>query len=181
MTERKTICRVTEKGTCCEGVVIAPSSGKVISASKDTVRIFIPYSENHELYAPITGMVSGIQSEYGNFEKNVFEAKTLKRLKVVLDIDGDIPIKVEAFTGFPFRPKRIRVDVNEMDVVNEGQKIGEILLGSMTETHFPIGLKAKPLFGGIEFTPTVNFLDKVEGGKTIIATWRTCTEEKVEM
>lgn len=168
----ETVCRKTEEGICCEGYILAPSYGRVQSASKEKIAIFIPYEENHFLFSPIDGKITDIKMEKGTFEKEVFKAKVMKRMKVTLDIDGDIPLSFASYVGFPYRPKRIRIDAQENQDVLKGEEVGEILLGSLSETYFP---------ENVEIIPLVGMFDPVIGGKTKIAKFRVCKEETLEL
>lgn len=161
-------CKKKRKHNGCKsGYIVAPSYGRVMRANKGKVSIFIPYKANHNVFSPIGGKIKKITSEKGTFKKQFFKAKFLKKAKVTVEIDSTIPISFSSYVGFPFRPKRIRIDVKKGVNVRKSKKIGEILLGSLTETIFPKG-------SCITITPLVSFMEKVEGGKTKIAKWEKC-------
>lgn len=149
-----------------KGYIIAPSYGRVVSVDSKEVAIFIPFKANHDIFSPIDGKVIDIEAKKGGFTKQYYQTNSrfTKKGKVEFDIDGDIPIKLETYVGFPYRPNRIRVDTKEGRKVKKGQKIAEILLGSLSETEFPDK--------NVEIIPLVKRFQKVEGGKTKIAEWR---------
>jgi hypothetical protein len=148
--------------------IVSPTYGRVMKANDEEITIFIPYKQNHKIFTPISSIVKNIKSYKGKFKRTIvgkkrnkiFEVTKIKRGRVVITLIGNIELLLYIEVGFPFRPNRIRIDVNVEDKLRKGSIIGEILLGSLSEIHFPKNIEVKPL---------VSYMDNVIGGKTKIA------------
>ena len=140
-----------------EKIVLSPSYGHIVKANRYRTTIFIPINENHKLFAPISGTIYRIFFKNGKFEREIFETKLTKRGRMTMFIDDII---FHAEVGFPYRVKRIQIYPKEGYYISAGQKIGEILLGSLTEIIYPPNVKVEPL---------VKYQEKVIGGQTLIS------------
>jgi len=138
--------------------ILAPTFGIVESVVDEIICIYIDVSDNHSIYAPIDGIVSEIKTFDGLVSERkgntIFTSQKNRRGHVRFSIDSRIPrlyFRVEVGKGYV--TDRIRYWVSVGDLINAGQIIGEIILGSRSMIHVPAGSevlvnKGRDLIGG---------------------------------
>lgn len=163
----------TDKTRVVNDHVLSPSYGTVASVNiiKGTITTYMNIFDNHELFAPMSGIISHIMRFQGKFSRPelTFLADNKKDGRVIVGIQ-DAENKIEFWAEVGIRSyicDRIRLwdpnNVKEplmLDLpVQAGQHIGKIILGSLTELHLP------PSTWKIQVKPG----DKMKGGRSIVA------------
>ena len=173
--------------------IVAPTYGFVTEVTTTKITVYIPRKANHNVFAPAGGWITSIEAFQGDWLRPIFQSWVKKTGRVIIgmatpitppfsssDADADeIPPTTTQiselndpwmFTEFWLevgKPKyvtdRVRLDIDTDDRVEAGDKIGEILLGSLSEIHFS---------DQFVIEPAVQPGDWVVGGETIVATVR---------
>lgn len=119
--------------------IVSPVYGEITSITNNSIEIYISSSDNHNIFAPISGKITNINLDKG-FWKREIQTKYFKtieyktgRLTVYI---GDVYFWVEV--GKPkYITDTIRFDYNINDDIIQGQNIGEIIIGSLAKIYFP--------------------------------------------
>ena len=163
----------TDKTGIVNDHVLSPSYGTVASVNiaKGTITTYMNIFDNHELFAPMSGIVSHIMRFQCKFSRPelTFLADNKKDGRVIVGIQ-DAENKIEFWAEVGNRSyicDRIRLwDPNSVKEplmidlpVQAGQHIGKIIIGSLTELHLP------PSIWKIQVKPG----DKLKGGRSIVA------------
>ena len=149
--------------------ILSPVHGVIsninINIGKNTITIYISPEDNHTIYAPLDGKLIKIKNEQGSWKRQIFQAYENKIARTILYIKNNKLKEPLSFYLEVGKPKYItdRIRLKDHIKVNrelvEGEEIGEIILGSLSEVHF----------GNLKYSNNINVHDKVIGGKTIIA------------
>lgn len=146
-----------------EQFIVSPVNGIIESVTEQgniiSIRTYIPATSNHNIFSPKDGVIIDVKKFNGEWTRQIFKAFETKIARLTLVID-DIDFWIEV--GKPFYiTNRIKILKNKGDQVKQGENIGEILLGSLTEIHLdknkfiiPHSIKEKTI---------------VKGGKSILA------------
>lgn len=136
--------------------VFAPTHGVVRHADDERITIYIAPRDDHRVYAPVAGRVTRINTYEGKIRRPVspeeyrlgsdsrvfqsYENKT-GRVTVHMEEEGTrLPLSFWLEVGEGYITERVRLDVLEGQYVpSPGTPIGEILLGSLSELHLPMG------------------------------------------
>ena len=156
------------------GAMIAPADGRISSihdvehfepfnGPATCIRIFLSVLDVHINRSPCHGQVTRITHKPGDHKNalNPTSAETNESNLIVLvhPIKGHPLAAVRQVSGLLART--ITCGVHEGDVVQRGQRIGMIKLGSTTELYLPADLQPKP---------TIAQGQKVYAGLTVLAT-----------
>jgi len=138
--------------------IIAPTYGEIESVFIENdqlrgLRIYIGPRDNHYVFAPCSGVVTNIipirgqLTWYGENGKGVFKADKAERTQtgdwsvgeVHITISHDAnPILVILQVGKPrYITDTIDIYVRKGETVHQKQRLGEIVLGSHSEIHWP--------------------------------------------
>ena len=161
-------------------MVVSPTDGVVESFEQNGLNIYPvrdrdPFGspqDRHDIYAPVSGKIDKIESFQGSWKRRVFEADVEKIAPVgdrspfglSFSIQG-ITTWIEPLRGDPSElgPKyitdRVRLVPKEGDEVKQGEKCGEIIIGSLS------GIIASQ--DKLWFT-TVIHKQELSGGKSIV-------------
>jgi phosphatidylserine decarboxylase len=122
-----------------ERTIYSPSSGTVLSATNDTIIIFLGVFDTHVQKFPINGTIKDITYKPGEFnlayllEKTVFNERVSTR---IIDSNNEI-ITVVQVSGQLAR--RISYWKNPGDIVKAGENLGMIKFGSQVIINVPSG------------------------------------------
>jgi hypothetical protein len=149
--------------------IVSPTYGRIIEIKEKEkiITIYIDKNDIHTIYSPIDGKVEKIEFINGEFEREnkIFKTFDLKVGRCIITIN-QITFWIEV--GKPkYITDRVLLTIKEGEMVKKSDKIGEILLGSLSEIHLSKTEKIK-----------VKLLDFVVGGKTVIATSSTDNPNK---
>lgn len=136
-------------------IVRSPTSGVVdaINAAKGTITIYISPQDNHDVFAPVSGIVQDIVTENGLWHRPMFtvpsQVKT-GRVRVVLNQGVEFWLEVGKPT---YITNRVQLNIDKGSHVYAGERIGEIVLGSLSEVHLPVSSEilvkpGMPVVGG---------------------------------
>lgn len=146
-----------------EELKVEKGLGKIFTRAKDIakegymVSIFMGFFDVHINRAPITGLVQSIKHHKGRF-RNANNPNVLMENEhtETIIVDGTFRVKVIQIAGFIAR--RIKTFIKKKQVVQKGQEMGMIVIGSQTTLIMPKGVQLHVKEG-----------DKVYAGTTIIA------------
>ncbi len=135
--------------------MVSPADGVVMHADKK-VTIFMNTHNVHVNRAPLSGVVKKIDYRKGGYLPAFYkESDRNERNNITIETEhGDM--EVTQIAGILAR--RIVCYVNEGDIVERGQRIGIIRLGSRASVTIPD-----------EFVVSVNSGDRVKAGESMIA------------
>ena len=148
--------------------ILSPACGRVIDiASTETdpglkglftcISVFLAVWDDHTTRSPITGRIESICYTPGKFGIALFKKNLLKNENNLVLISGEgVRLAVRQIAGRMAR--RIVFDCKESEKIQQGQKIGAILLGSCVQTYLPVDAKVIVRVG-----------QKVIAGKTVVA------------
>ena len=145
--------------------VVSPVNGVIsdVDSRNGLIQIYISPTDNHTIYAPMTGRITNITHENGSWTKQVFQAYEEKTARVTIEIDGIMEFWLEV--GKPtYITDRIRITKNVGDSIVQGEIIGEILLGSLSEVHL--------LNRQFSVPNNVYVTKRVQGGVTVLAGYK---------
>lgn len=114
-------------------VAVSPVSGIVdgVDGASSTVRFVIRTTDDHEVRAPVPGVVKRVDGEGGVFRGELWTVPSPKTERIIFEI-GDVEFALEV--GKPkYVTDTIRVDAKVGDRVERGQVVAEILIGSRAE------------------------------------------------
>lgn len=145
--------------------IIAPCSGNIVcvNPAEALITIFLSPLVKHVIYAPISGRILKIDTCQGKIirpELNWFVAEKEKNARLAVTLQGITTLQMWLEVGTSWITHGLFLTVKEGQEVFSGEKLGELIIGSLAEMHFPKDRK-------IEYT--VKFDDEIEGGKTILA------------
>lgn len=123
--------------------ILAPTFGLVVCVLplQGIITLYIPREANHNIFAPIGGRVGDIKSCQGHFSRPELEfvAETQKDGRLSFKIENqeentcvDTWIEVGKRS---YITDRVKLLIDKHDMVEAGQHIGEIILGSLSEIH----------------------------------------------
>lgn len=136
--------------------IVSPTFGVVTSIKNNKITIYIGIEDNHDIYAPISGKISKIKFSEGEFKRKIFQTYVNKIGRASITIN-DIKFWIEV--GKPkYVTDRVLLEKELDDKVKQGERIGEILLGSLSEVHLPENTIIKVKEG-----------DVLIGGETVVA------------
>ncbi len=122
--------------------------GQVYALISDTIKkgtiigIFMYPYDRHEQWAPLSGKVVLVKHVKGKFYKaDENKAFLNERCEIIIENKAIGRVKVIQIAGLVAR--RIRTYVKEGDMVQKGQMIGKILLGSQTALVLPENVKVE--------------------------------------
>lgn len=153
------------------GVILSPADGRVVEIGETNedhfldqparrVSIFLSLFDVHLNRSPIGGRVTYLKYEKGRFWPAFAPGAPAENERNLLGIEGDRgKVLVVQIAGLLAR--RIECWVSEGDVVELGQRIGMIRLGSRTELFLPKAATEVLVQPG----------DRVKAGETIVGRW----------
>lgn len=131
----------------CEGkkeeTILSPCGGNVVCVDPQNalITIFISATVKHEIFSPISGKILRLEACNGQIHRPellTFTAIPLKNGRLAIVVQGDTcTLHVWFEVGKSWITDEIFLLIKEGDVVRQGQKIGELKLGSLAEIHFP--------------------------------------------
>lgn len=143
--------------------IVSPVNGIITDIGNDHITIYINRTDNHDIYSPISGVLTNILNYKGSWTRHIFHAEENKIARTTLFIknpDMDQMISFWLEVGKPkYVTDRILINKNIGDYLIRGEYIGEIILGSLAELHF----------NGLKFYKMVGTNSCVHAGKTILA------------
>jgi hypothetical protein len=153
-------------------ILVAPTYGTVQKITPNSIEIYIGVTDNHQIFAPLTGDISNIEYQEGEFRHTYdvgeYVVEKTKRGRAIILVTDDennkIPFWIEVGRGYV--TNRIQIDKNigervkqcKITHVQQGERIGEIKLGSLSQIHLPENSIA-----------TVKKGDIIIGGQTQVA------------
>jgi len=141
--------------------IVSATYGQVSEIKENSIVVYIDVKDIHKIYAPITSKIIGLDFVNGLFKRKVFKSIYMKTGRAIITLKGIIEIKFYLEVGKPkYITDRVLIENSIGDNILQGQIIGEILLGSLSEIFFPKNIPLKIL---------INEGDYIEGGKTILA------------
>jgi hypothetical protein len=145
--------------------IVSPVSGRISKVGADSIRIYISPNDDHRVFAPIGGRVARVDVHQGRWKRKVFEANVDKIAQTRIFIkDSSLSQHVSFWleVGYPkYITNRVRIDHGGKvgDVLEQGEQMGEIVLGSLAEVQF----------NGLSHVNVFQVGAKVTGGETIIS------------
>jgi phosphatidylserine decarboxylase len=137
-----------------ESYVLAPTHGTITYADASRVTIYISTSDNHDIFAPVAGHVDSLTALRGYWRRptrpdedptgaQVFQAYETKKGRAIAKMTESVtgqPLEfwIEVGSGYVTDRVLFRVKQNQT-VLRAGARIGEIILGSLSEVHLPGG------------------------------------------
>jgi len=138
--------------------IISPVNGEIRYIDDSRITIYISAKDNHKIYAPMSGEISYMSITNGYWERQYYKTIYGKTGHLSVEINKTISFWVEV--GKPkYITDTIRVDYKEGDTVEEGQRIGEIIIGSLAEISLP---------PDAQVMKNIKKGTKVVGGKTVL-------------
>jgi|Deesub1362A_J573_1020465.scaffolds.fasta_scaffold00052_38 phosphatidylserine decarboxylase len=138
-------------------VLLSPADGKVIDVKKNSVSIFMSLFDAHTVRSPCKGKVVEIKKIKGGhlpaFLKRTDERN--ERVIIFLEHEGD-RVVLNLVSGMLART--VLCDVEKGKVVEQGEKVGTIVLGSRVDVEF-----------SDIWTATISKGQKVKSGLSVIA------------
>jgi len=125
------------------------------------VRIYLSPNDKHTIYAPFDGTVSRVETKSGNFIRQVFHSFERKNGRLILTFrssSSDLEIIAWFEVGSSYVTNTIKMNKKQGDSVYEGEVIGEIVVGSLSQLRLPLNMDVQ-----------VHAYDVVQGAKTIVA------------
>jgi len=145
--------------------VVSPVFGQVekVDAVNGIIGIYIPRDADHNVFAPITAVVTRIQVENGALEKDVFLANenSVGRVRLWLLTAKETEMAFSLEVGEGYITRRVLLEVEPSETIHQGQAVAYILLGSRSAVKMPTGalINVKPgdvLVGGVTKLGTFN-------------------------
>lgn len=122
--------------------VLAPTYGIVEEASPSSIVIYIDARDNHSVHSVVSGYVSKITTYQGEILRpirgrtSMFQAFERKTGRVTISYELGVSVDLEVGEGYI--TDRVQLEIKEGDwIAPAGKRIGEILLGSLSEVHLP--------------------------------------------
>lgn len=152
--------------------ILSPADGKIIaiqnleshpflSSSATVVSIFLSLFDVHITRAPVSGVVTKIETRPGDYYQAYKEEAGAKNKSKTMSIKSkSLSIIVKQIVGFAAR--RLKYFVHEKDEIQQGQRIGLMYFGSRVD-----------LFLGPETRLTVGLNQRVKAGESEIAVINT--------
>lgn len=155
-----------------EGIVVSPADGKVVfcgdvppgrysAAGGKRIGIFMSPLDVHVNRAPVSGLVSSVKYNPGEFRAVNVEKASLKNEQNGVEIvtPGGRPVTYVQIAGLIAR--RIVCDVKAGDEVLIGQRVGMIRFGSRLDVYLPPDAQVRVALG-----------DRVRAGETVLGVLR---------
>jgi phosphatidylserine decarboxylase len=150
-----------------EGVLTSPADGKVIFTGEVDdpyhdrrafkISVFMNVFSVHSNRAPVSGTVSGVAYQAGNFVNAALDKASEKNERNALFITMEDGTEIVSVQVAGLVARRILCYVKEGETLERGQRYGFIRFGSRVDLFLPVG-----------FSPTVSLGDKVSAGSTIL-------------
>ncbi len=140
--------------------IISPVNGEILQLDTEKITIYISESDNHQIYSPLSGKITYMSITNGSWQRKYYKTIYNKTGHLTVEINNNISFWVEV--GKPkYITDTIRMDYNIDDEVEEGQRIGEIIIGSLAEIKIPKSAK---------LNKNIKKGSKVVGGETVLFT-----------
>lgn len=151
--------------------ITAPADGRIVEIDQTyedrflneratRVSIFLSLFDVHLNRSPVGGRVAYLKYEKGRFRPAFVPNAPVENERNFIGIEGDRDkVLVVQIAGVLVR--RIKCSVSESEVVQKGQRIGMIILGSRTEIILPLSAEILIKKG-----------EKVKAGETVLARWK---------
>ena len=159
------VCKNKKKEKSKE-IIVSPVGGNIccINSEEALITIFISATIKHEIFAPISGKILKLEACNGKISRPEllwFSADHEKNARLAINIQNDTVGIVQLWleVGKSWITDEIFLRVKEGDLVQQGEKIGELKIGSLGEVHFHPKLK-----NNIKYL--VKYSEPVIGGKT---------------
>ena len=130
---------------------MSPFSGNAVCVDDQSglITIFLSPLVKHEIVAPIDGIIQHIEGCQGKIirpEITIFVADAQKNGRLSFIVKGDnISVQVWLELGKSWITHEMYLKIKNNDKVKQGDKLSELIIGSLGEIHFPISSKIKYL------------------------------------
>jgi hypothetical protein len=127
--------KINENPKSENDVIVSPVNGEIVEISNNSVLIHIRPEDNHFIYSPITRKITNITMENGFWTRKVFQTVEYKTGRLTI-YQNDIYFSIEV-GKLKYVTDRIRFNYNIGDEIQQGEVIGEILIGSLAKIYLP--------------------------------------------
>jgi phosphatidylserine decarboxylase len=146
--------------------VLAITSGTIVHVKTQGrwtyVRIYLAPKDPHTIYAPFDGTISRYETFQGEFRRLVFQSWETKTGRLLVTVQSNafpnFSIQFWIEVGVKYITDTVKMLKRQGDAVNQGQEIGEIVMGSLAQMRLPK-----------DATIQVQAHQFIHGGQTVIA------------
>jgi len=155
-----------------KGLVVSPADGKVVycgdappgrytAVAGKRISVFMSPLDVHVNRAPVSGRVSAVKYNKGEFHVANVEKASLRNEQNGVEIATPEGLAVTYVQIAGWIARRIVCDVKGGDMVRQGQRVGMIRFGSRVDVYLPPDAQVKVALG-----------DRVRAGETVMGVLR---------